>query len=137
MLKWRDEFSVNINSIDTQHKKLIEIGNRIDELLSLNDDADHYDEIMAIMGELKEYTIYHFDFEEKLLGENQYEALQEHHFEHYFFIKKLDRIGSRDIDDDQEKTIAEIYSFVIGWITDHILKSDMKYSQFLNSRGIY
>lgn len=137
MIKWKDEFSVNIASIDKQHKKLIETGARIDELLSLNDNADHYDEIMSILQELKDYTIYHFDFEEKLMQEYGYSGFQEQHFEHYFFIRKLDKIGQKDIDSDQEEAIGEIYNFIITWITDHILKSDKKYSSYLNQKGVF
>lgn len=137
MIKWKEEFSVNVKVIDEQHKKLFEIGSRIDELVSLSDSADHYDEIMLVMEELKDYTIYHFDFEENLLGKSGYDDLQKQHFEHHFFIKKLEKIGKKDIDSDQEEAIGEIYSFLINWITEHILKSDMKYSGYLNSKGVY
>lgn len=136
MLKWKAELSVNVETIDNQHKRLIEIGAQIDGLLSLNDGADHYDEIMAILEELKEYTIYHFNFEEKLLEQNGYEDLPKHHFEHVFFVKKLERIGRKDIDGEQEETLGEIYNFVVNWITEHILVSDMKYRSYLNGRGV-
>lgn len=137
MLKWKNEYSVNVASIDEQHKKLIETGSRIAELLSLSGNTDNYDEIMLIIQELKDYVVYHFDFEEKLLQKHNYGSLDEQHFEHYFFTKKLDSISRKDIDSDQKDAILEIYNFVINWITDHILKSDMKYSSFLNEKGIF
>jgi len=30
----------------------------------------------------------------------------------------------------------ELLSFLKGWLTDHILKTDMAYSQFLIDRGV-
>ena len=137
MLKWKEEYSVNVASIDEQHKKLIETGSRIAELLSLSGTADNYDEIMSIIQELKDYVAYHFDFEEKLLRKYNYTSLDEQHIEHYFFTKKLDSISRKDIDSDQNEAILEIYNFVISWITEHILKSDMKYSGFLNEKGVF
>ena len=39
MFLWKKEFELGIDSIDEQHKKLLEIGNRINDLLSSHDDV--------------------------------------------------------------------------------------------------
>jgi hemerythrin len=88
VFKWKDEFSVNIASIDEQHRKLFEIGSELDELTALNDGYDHYDEIVSILKKLKDYTVYHFGFEEKLLEKYNYDQLEAQCFEHHFFVKK-------------------------------------------------
>lgn len=134
--KWRDSFSVNVTDIDNQHKRLFEIGSRVYDLASLNDDYDHYDEIMEILAELKDYTAYHFDYEEKLMAKYGYGDLESQQIEHSFFIKKLDRIGKKDIDGQQNETMIEMVNFVSNWISDHILKSDMSYKDFFNGRGV-
>lgn len=137
MLIWNDKFSVNVKAIDEQHKKLIAIMDRIQVLASLDDKYDHYDELMEILLELKDYTRYHFDFEEKLLSQYNYALLENQHFEHVFFTKKLDRITRKDIDNEQTGTINEIYNFVAEWISGHIFKSDMQYKEFLNKNEVY
>lgn len=137
MFQWEDRFSVNVKEIDVQHKKLFAIGEKIYDLSVAKDEYDHYDELMAILDELKNYAEYHFGYEESLLAKNGYAGLENQHFEHMFFIKRLERIGKKDIDGHQNETIAEISAFLVDWISSHILGSDMKYKLFLNEKGIY
>jgi len=136
LFKWGDDFCCNIQEIDKQHKKLFETGNKVYELASLDDNYDHYDEIMEILDELRQYTIYHFNYEEKLLSDNGYDKLDTHKIEHYFFTKKLQKIGKQDIDNFQKESIMEILTFIADWITNHILKSDHEYKDFLISKGV-
>lgn len=135
--KWKDSYSINIAEIDEQHKKLFEIGDRVYDIVLLDDDYDHYDEIVEIIEELRDYTIYHFEYEEKMLQKHGYNELEFQHFQHSFFVKRLEKIVSKDIDEDQKETTKEIIEFLADWITNHILQSDMKYSHFLNAKGIY
>ncbi|MDF2523932.1 MAG: bacteriohemerythrin, partial [Clostridiales bacterium] len=51
--KWKNEYNCNVSDIDEQHQKLFEIGSRIYYMASLNDGIDHYDEIIAVLEELK------------------------------------------------------------------------------------
>ena len=71
------------------------------------------------------------------MGKYNYGDLENQHFQHVFFIKKLEKIGRKDIDGQQNETAQEIVMFVGDWITSHILKSDMKYREFLNQKGVY
>lgn len=137
MFKWRDNFSTNVAEIDYQHKKLFEIGSRLYEVASLKDDCDHYDEIMEILDELRDYTEYHFRFEEKLMKENDYKNYETHKVEHDFFVKKLVRLEKSDIDSDQYEAIIKMVDFVADWISSHILQTDMNYKEHFNSRGVY
>ncbi len=137
MFKWRDEFSVNVKSLDEQHKKLLEIGASVYELALLDDGFDHYDEIVAILSELRDYTIYHFETEEKLLKENNCDQLESQQIEHMFFIKKLGKIEVKDFDSQQSEAKTEILSFIANWVSDHIYKSDMNYKDCLNQKGVY
>ncbi len=136
MFGWKDEYSVNISEIDRQHMKLFEICARIYDISKLDKEIDYYDDIIEIISELHDYTEYHFNYEEELLKNNDYEELEEQHFQHIFFVKKLKKLAAKDIDEDQRKSAAEISLFLANWITDHILKSDMKYKEVLNAKGI-
>ena len=50
MFVWKEEFELGIESIDTQHKKLLEIGNVINELLiNHGENDDNYDEIYDVI----------------------------------------------------------------------------------------
>jgi len=136
MIKWKEEFSVNIREIDEQHKRLFEIGSKIYEIIELNDNCDHYDDIMEVLNELTDYTVFHFEFEENLMRNYGCEELESQQFEHMFFIKKLKKLTDKDIDKQQTETESDIIKFIIEWISGHILKSDMKYKQFFNEKGL-
>jgi hemerythrin len=137
LFKWKDGFSCNIEEIDQQHKKLFEIGSRLNSIVSLQDGYDHYDEIMEVLGELKDYTVYHFDYEEALLRKYGYEDLEVHEIEHKMFVEKLMKIYKKDIDGNQQKVTLDVLMFVADWIAAHILKTDMQYTGFLNTKGIH
>lgn len=134
---WKENYSVNVKVIDEQHKRLFDIGAKIYDLSQADSRFDYYDELIGILDELKDYTIYHFEFEEKLLEKYNYEALEHQHIEHTFFIKKLEKVGRKDIDAQQSETISEIATWIGDWITHHILVSDMKYKLFLNQKNVY
>lgn len=134
--KWKDIYSVGISEIDKQHQKLFEIGDHVYELVLLSDGLDHYDEIMETMQQLKDYTAYHFDCEEKLMAQCNYDRLGTHRMEHSLFIKKLDRLSGKDIDSAQQQTIIDVMTFIADWISGHILNTDHKYAAALKAAGI-
>jgi len=131
LFKWRDTFKLDIPEIDAQHQKLFEMGSKLYEIISLKDDCDHYDEIMQIIDELRDYTQYHFSYEEDLMRKKNYENYDTHKIEHDFFIKKLARIDIEDVENDQDKVMLEMVTFLADWISSHILKTDRQYREIL------
>ena len=132
MFEWKDEYGVNVPEIDKQHRELFRIGRKIAELVMLEDDDDHFDEIMTILAELKDYTMYHFRFEENLMGKYGYSDIDRHKIEHLFLTRKIEKFESQDIDERQSEAINELVRFISDWISGHILKTDMKYREFFN-----
>ncbi|WP_432403478.1 bacteriohemerythrin [Wukongibacter sp. M2B1] len=135
--KWRERYSLNIPTIDTQHKKLFEIGNRAYELAVLNDGYDHYDEIMSIVDELLDYTKYHFEYEEELMEKYEYTGITHQHKEHNFYVDKIASMSEEKVDSDQQKAILDILDFLSEWISSHILISDRKYADDFKAKGIF
>jgi hemerythrin len=133
---WKDEYSTNIAIIDEQHKRLLDLGSKLYYQISLKDGVDHYDEIMKVLSDLKNYTIYHFKCEEELLEKYGYEDITRHKIQHAGFINKILQIEKEDIDMKQEKISMEIIVFIADWITNHILKTDHQYKDFLHEKGI-
>lgn len=134
--EWKDTYSVNVANIDKQHKKLFEIGGKISDLVLAKDGYDHYDEIMDILQELRDYTLYHFNFEEKLMEKYGYKELDFHKIEHIFMAKKLQRLQNKDTDSNQKEAVTDLIAFVSDWIAGHILKTDMRYKEHFNEKGI-
>lgn len=136
MFKWKDDFSVNIKTIDGQHQELFKIGDSLYNIISIKDGIDRYDEIMKALHEMRDYAIYHFGYEEKLMEENGYPDFERHKKEHDAFVKKVQSIDELDVDEKQKKVGMELVIFIADWIENHILKSDMEYKDFLNNKGI-
>ncbi len=111
MFKWKDNFSVNIKIIDEQHQELFRIGNALYSIISIKDGVDRYDEIMKILYEMRDYAIYHFDYEEKLMKENGYLDFENHKRQHNGFINKVKSIDELDIDEKQKKNWHRISNF--------------------------
>ncbi|ADL53145.1 bacteriohemerythrin [Clostridium cellulovorans] len=132
--EWKDRYNLDIEEIDKQHKKLMEIGSKAYEIAIINDGYDRYDQIMTILDELQEYTKYHFHYEEELLKKHNYEHTHVQEEEHLSYVVKIAELSSReDIDDNQRKTILEIIDFLSQWISNHIMLSDRKYAEFLKA----
>lgn len=136
MFTWKDSFSSKINEFDNQHKRLFDLGNHLYSLVRNQANEDNYDDIMQTLQDLQEYTIYHFQSEEKLMEKYKYPKLLSHKIEHESFIRELQELLKKDVDDNQVKISLEIIQFIANWIENHILKSDSQYGDFLKSKGI-
>lgn len=137
MFTWKENYSCNIVEIDNQHKKLFEIGNKLYTIVRQGKNIDNFDKIMDTLMELKNYTIYHFDYEEALMEKYKYPELDRQKTEHKNFVRKINEIKIDDVEDMQDKVSMELLMFIANWIESHILKSDIKYREHFNNVGIY
>ena len=132
-IRWSEQYSVNIKTIDDQHKYLIKIINKMHEVIL---GGNNQRKIELIIEKLFEYTNYHFKTEEKLLEIYCYPNWQIHRKEHDELLKQLLKLKIRLI---KGKTTVplEIFALLNNWLVNHILESDKKYSAYLNSKGIF
>ncbi|MBE6087922.1 MULTISPECIES: hemerythrin family protein [unclassified Clostridium] len=124
MVKWKADYEVGVKRIDEQHEKLFEIADRAYKLLTNDFILDKYDRITEILGELKEYTIFHFKSEEEYMLSVGYKKFLSHKVIHEDFIKSIDNIDLHEIDLNQDESVKKILEFVVDWIDKHILNED-------------
>ncbi len=124
MIKWEQDYNIGITTIDEQHKKLFEIANRIYDLLKNQLITDKYDQIVEIMAELKDYTIYHFKTEEEYMKSIGYKRFLSQKAAHNEFIEKMQNIDFTQIDNDQNEYLMGILDFVCDWLVQHIIRAD-------------
>lgn len=129
MLKWKDDYLIGVESIDEQHKKLFEIAERAFELLNNDMYIDKYDKIVDILSELKNYTIFHFKYEEDYMLSIGYKRFLSQKIEHDEFIKKINDIDLSKVDSDQDGYILSILEFIINWTSEHIILKDKLITQ--------
>mgnify|MGYP001590081866 CR=1 FL=1 len=132
-IKWKEEYSVGITHIDQDHKKLINL---------LNQFTVAYDHAMSekfekeALDELVNYTIYHFNREERMMQENDFPDLVAHQAKHKEMIEQVKKF----VDLYEEKgheALKEISEFLTVWLINHINGTDKEYSQYLNERDVH
>lgn len=124
MITWKPEYATGIPVCDEQHAKLFEIADRAYTLLQNDLSLDKYDKILAILEELKEYTLYHFASEEAHMKSIGYSKFLSHKVEHDDFIEKINGVDLYKVDENQEQYITEILNFLVDWIDKHIIGRD-------------
>lgn len=120
---WNDNFKTHIPKIDEQHKKLVELLNILASHVAFNSDLP---DIHDIFSQLTDYTIYHLQTEEEIwhqyLPDDTLE--QDHKVAHENFIDKMQGFQALINAKPSEQIIAELLSFLSGWLFAHILESD-------------
>lgn len=127
--KWTNDLSVHFPEIDEQHKQLLQIGAKLEAFSNSKDKTK--EGFLAIITELKNYTVYHFDKEEALLKRANYPALDQHQLMHKGFIKQITEIDYANFDFHNQKALNDLILFVSQWVVKHIKSEDFKYSNTL------
>lgn len=132
LMTWKDEYSVNIKTIDLQHKKLIDILNQIYEASRVGKGKEVVERILS---DLVTYTKVHFATEEEFFKRFAYPRYLQHKDEH-------DKLTNQVVEFQQQyeagrATLSiELMQFLKDWLNGHILGTDKKYTEFLNSKGL-
>ncbi|WP_198264980.1 bacteriohemerythrin [sulfur-oxidizing endosymbiont of Gigantopelta aegis] len=131
LIQWNNELSVGIDSIDEQHKKLINMINTLNEALA---EGEANEALIAIFDDLADYTVSHFGYEEKLFAQHAYEQTESHINEHHAMIEQVQKLRQKMADGDFLVGV-EVMVFLKDWLLNHILKTDKDYGQFLLAKG--
>lgn len=132
LMAWEDRLSVNIKAFDDQHKKLIDLINKLYDGMKAGKGNDVLE---GILSELVSYTVTHFSNEQSLFQKHGYPEFVQHKKEHDDLTKKA--IELRDNLKSGKSVISvEVMSFLKDWLNKHILGTDKKYTAFLNGKGV-
>ena len=125
-IKWDTSFSVNNSVIDSQHKKWIDIYNRMDKVL-LEGDLDSEKDINAeAQQSMLDYSRYHFEFEEEYLYSIGYSDIVKHARLHKDFDNLIYQYY-RQVCDGEIVLNTELLKVIKSWLLNHILVEDKKY----------
>lgn len=124
MYEFKEEFKTGIDLIDEQHKILFDIADKTYNLLKNDFALDKYDKIMDLIDELRDYTSFHFKSEEEYMKKINYKRMFTQKIEHDNFIKKINEIDFRHIDENQDEAIANLLQLINNWLTEHIFEND-------------
>jgi len=129
---WQDRYSLNVGTIDQQHKNWLGIMNKLFHVFS---NKGNKTEVLKILQEMKSYTVFHFGVEERYFAQYNYADAENHKKMHKEFIVTLDKFKI-DYERDSKTLTMEMMTFMQKWLTKHILKEDIKYSKLFTSKGL-
>jgi len=130
-LKWSNKYSLNVTEIDEQHKKLISLINEMYDAMHVGKGNDI---VGAVISELVNYTIYHFNTEELLLQQYGYPHYKEHKEMHDTLSKKARNL-KETFDQGNRPTTIDVMLLLMNWLNAHILVEDKKCGPFLCSKA--
>ena len=130
LITWNDSLSVKMDDIDSQHKQLFDIINEVHDAMGAGKGNDILGNIMQ---KLLQYTIDHFAYEEKMLKKIGYPKLNEHHKVHEHLTGQVRELHEKLKAGKYLSTIS-VSNFLKDWLKSHILKVDMHYSKYYQSK---
>ena len=132
LIRWINEYSVNANSIDNQHRQLIAIINALHKAIESEENDEVFVEIISY---LTVYARDHFSYEERIMKNNSYPEYLAHKEKHDVFIRRL-KSFQKDFQTGHMPAALQLKSFLGKWLKEHIVKIDQKYSSFLVKKGV-
>lgn len=130
---WDEKYSVNIEVLDEQHKKIIRIlGHLFDEMGKKRSPEF----LGGVIRELMQYAEEHFAAEEIFLKQYGFPGYDQHKKEHESFEAKV-TVFQKDFEAGKETLTIEVVNFLTGWFDHHFSMTDQGYVSFLNGKGVF
>ncbi len=126
-IAWSASFATGVAEIDRQHQELLEhVGTLLDVM----------DREPAAVGRaldfLGDYTVSHFETEERLMEHHAYPQAQAHRDAHAGFVRTFGRLRfDYDLDGLTEGMSELIGGWMVDWLKHHILEMDRALGRFL------
>ena len=131
-MTWQDEYSVGIESIDDQHKRLVAMINELNDAMA---QGKGHQALGSIFARLVAYSRTHFGYEEELLSQHAYAGYPQQRREHAELLSKALAL-QEDYREGKPVISIKLMTFLKNWLSEHILGTDAKYSLFLRRRGV-
>ncbi len=122
-LTWSHDLDTGIDIIDAQHKRIVAYINELHDARETSNRA----KVKDVIGELVDYTVSHFAFEESLMENAGYPFLGPHQKVHALFIKKVSAFVERF--DAGEEITDELLTMLQKWLVNHIRNEDGDYKE--------
>lgn len=133
-LEFDDSLVTGNKMIDDQHKELI---GKIDKLLTCCEEGCGKMQAIKMLDYLAEYTVFHFEAEEKLQEEVSYPGIKEHKEKHDEFKKTVEELHEmlEEEEGPSEAFVAAVKKNVVDWLFHHIKNKDQTLAAFVQSKG--
>jgi hemerythrin-like metal-binding protein len=128
IIQWTPDFSVGVGSIDTDHKVLITLINKLDDAIR---GGEPKQTVSRVLDALFDYTNYHFAREELLMRACAYPDIEAHARTHATLRAQVHDIRNRYRRNAESIHAREVLAFLKNWLASHIIGRDMLYAPFM------
>jgi hemerythrin len=127
---WTAEFSVGVEEIDDDHKRLLALLNELHEAVEA---GAAWDVLDKVLDGLMLYVNYHFAHEEALFARTDYPGYEHHRRQHRALTITVKEIY-QDFQEASSGTLPQqILGFLKNWFYEHILGPDRAFGVYYNS----
>ncbi len=121
-LAWKEIYETGNDRIDSQHKKIFEMTNRLEAMLAGTEAFDPG----SVMRYLDMYVSIHFCYEESCMFTAKCRVHKVNRDAHVRFMELFDKMQARfKKDGPTREFVQELYDAIAEWIVQHICKIDI------------
>lgn len=129
-MDWDEAYAIGQAAVDGDHRRLFELFNRFSDAARTGETREA---VNRFLGELADYSEYHFNREEGLMLAAGYPDYPKHQHMHRAFTDFV-RGQSRTGDHDREE-VQFLQNYVEMWLFGHILVMDKWFGEWLDEQA--
>ncbi len=128
MFKWDDKLAIGHDTVDSQHRNLVEILSAIEEGKK---SGIQKSQMLVHIKDLLDYSGYHLQTEEQIMKAQAYPHMNEHVREHDEFRKQVTEFAQSFQSGSLLST--EVFTFLRSWLLKHISGTDRRLGTWLRT----
>jgi len=130
MIIWKAEFETGVAEVDTDHKRLVDGLNKLEELLATGQGSEHINSVLDFLGR---YADQHFTREEACMHRYQCPMAAANKAAHAQFRDTFTRAREKLAKTNSGALVArQVHGELVAWLSNHILKIDTSLRGCLN-----
>lgn len=129
---WNEAFSVGVVTMDSQHKRLVELVNQFYDAMRQSK-GDQI--LLSVLQELVNYTVVHFAAEEKLMQKVGFPKLTEHQQIHKGLTEQAKKLLEQVKAGKMVATVS-VANFLKEWLVKHIQGADREYGMYVQQQQL-
>ncbi|MCL2618951.1 MAG: hemerythrin family protein [Defluviitaleaceae bacterium] len=119
---WNEKYETGNREVDDEHREIFDLVQKVIDATF----KDRGEKMETIIDFLANYTIQHFNNEERLMEESGYPHTGEHKRQHAEFLEEVVKLKKKVLAEaDRTANNVLINKVIVNWLTKHVLGSDM------------
>ena len=132
LMPWTSQLATGVKFVDEQHRKLVDMINNLYKAMQTGQGKAV---VEKLLDDLANYTVYHFDAEEKVFHKTHYPETTAHIKIHEDLKSKVTSFINK-YKSGSENISMDLMNFLKDWLENHICKTDKRYVKTFLDAGI-